>query len=130
MSPSELEGYLLNHPDVADAAVIGVPDDYAGEVPLAYIVLKPQVAAAVKKDAELAKDEWAKLYKVSSEVSLMLLVCMPDAPYQHVSSIASRYKWLDGGVVFIDAVPKSASGKILKRVLIEQSKQLPPRARL
>ncbi|TFK86475.1 phenylacetyl-CoA ligase [Polyporus arcularius HHB13444] len=111
VSPSELEGYLLNHPDVADAAVIGVPDDYAGEVPLAYIVLKPQVAAAVKKDAELAKDKRAKLYK-------------------HVSSIASRYKWLDGGVVFIDAVPKSASGKILKRVLIEQSKQLPPRARL
>ena len=38
VAPSELEGYLLGHPDVADAAVIGVPDDYAGELPRAYVV--------------------------------------------------------------------------------------------
>ena len=39
VAPSELEGYLLSHRDVADAAVIGIPHEYAGEVPLAFVVL-------------------------------------------------------------------------------------------
>ena len=47
VAPSELEGRLLNHPHVADAAVIGVPHDYSGEVPRAYVVLKSDVATAV-----------------------------------------------------------------------------------
>ena len=44
VAPSELEGLLLNHPDVADAAVIGIPHEYSGEVPLAFVVLKSEVA--------------------------------------------------------------------------------------
>ncbi len=40
MAPAELEGLLLTHPDVADTAVIGVPDDRAGELPRAYVVPK------------------------------------------------------------------------------------------
>ena len=39
--PAELEALLLTHPQIADAAVIGVPDDEAGEIPAAYVVLKP-----------------------------------------------------------------------------------------
>lgn len=65
VAPSELEGYLLGHPDVADAAVIGVPDDYAGELPRAYVVLKPEVADAVVKDSRLVAQVKAKLYEVS-----------------------------------------------------------------
>ena len=38
--PAELEALLLTHPAIADAAVIGVPDDEAGEVPVGYVVLK------------------------------------------------------------------------------------------
>ena len=38
--PAELEALLLTHPQIADAAVIGLPDDEAGEIPAAYIVLK------------------------------------------------------------------------------------------
>lgn len=38
--PAELEGVLKEHPDVLDAAVIGVPDNRLGEVPMAFIVAK------------------------------------------------------------------------------------------
>ena len=41
MAPAELESHLLKHPGIADAAVIGVPDQRAGELPRAYIVAKP-----------------------------------------------------------------------------------------
>ena len=64
VAPSELEGYLLGHPDVADAAVIGVPDEYAGELPRAYVVLKPEVVHAVQKDRRVAAQVKAKLYEV------------------------------------------------------------------
>lgn len=43
---------------------------------------------------------------------------------KHVSATKSKYKWLTGGVIFIDAIPKSPSGKILRRVLRDQSKAL------
>jgi len=39
VAPAELEGHLLMHPDVLDACVVPVPDEYSGEVPLAYVVL-------------------------------------------------------------------------------------------
>ena len=65
VAPSELEGYLLGHPDVADAAVIGVPDEYAGELPRAYVVLKPEVAHAVQKDRRVAAQMKVRLYEVS-----------------------------------------------------------------
>ncbi|KAI0657594.1 phenylacetyl-CoA ligase [Cubamyces menziesii] len=105
VAPSELEGHLLDHPDVADVAVIGIPDDFAGEAPLAYVVLKPAVAAEIAKTPALAEEVKARLQK-------------------HVSATKSKYKWLTGGVIFIEAIPKSPSGKILRRVLRDQSKNL------
>ena len=41
VAPAELEALLLSHPAVADSAVIGIPDEWAGEVPKAYVVLRP-----------------------------------------------------------------------------------------
>ena len=64
VAPSELEGHLLDHPDVADVAVIGIPDDFAGEAPLAYVVLKPAVAAEIAKTPALAEEVKARLQKV------------------------------------------------------------------
>ena len=62
VAPSELEGRLLNHPQVADAAVIGVPHEYSGEVPRAYVVLKrAEMASSDVGYAAQVKDE---LYKV------------------------------------------------------------------
>ena len=42
MAPAELEATLLTHPDVVDAAVFGRADETAGEVPRAFVVLKPE----------------------------------------------------------------------------------------
>lgn len=46
VAPAELEAVLLSHPAIADAAVIPSPDEKAGEVPIAFVVLKETVAAA------------------------------------------------------------------------------------
>ena len=84
--PAELEALLLTHPAVADAAVVGRPDDEAGEVPVGYVVLK---------DGHQATEDEVKTF---------------------VAGQVAHYKRL-GEVHFIDAIPKSASGKILRRLL-------------
>ncbi|PGH10948.1 hypothetical protein AJ79_05194 [Helicocarpus griseus UAMH5409] len=94
VAPAELEDLLLGHPYVSDVAVMGIRDDYAGERPKAYIVLKQGVAKAQNVGRELL--QYFKERKV-------------------------RFKWLEE-IEFIDAVPKSASGKILRRVLKEREK--------
>ncbi len=88
IAPAELEALLLTHPSIADAAVIGVPDDEAGERPRAFIVVKP--------GTELSTQE------------------ITDFTAEHVAT----YKVVHD-VVFTDEIPKSASGKILRRVLRE-----------
>lgn len=87
--PAELEGVLVSHPSVADAAVIGIPDEDAGELPKAYVVLKGEVTA----------DE------------LIAYVAERVAPYKKIRLIEVT-----------DQIPKSASGKILRRVLVEQER--------
>ena len=89
--PAELESVLLTHPAVADAAVIPVPDDEAGEVPKAVVVLK--------KDADADSD------------SVMEFVAERVAPHK-------RIRYLE----FVDQIPKSPSGKILRRVLVERER--------
>jgi 4-coumarate--CoA ligase len=89
VAPAELEALLLTHPAGADAAVIGIPDDEAGELPRAFIVLKPG------QEIEAAD--------------------ITDFTRQHVAT----YKVVHD-VVFTDAIPKSPSGKILRRMLRDQ----------
>ncbi|KAJ1545726.1 hypothetical protein HK405_007723 [Cladochytrium tenue] len=102
VAPAELEGVLLSHPAVADAAVIPRPDTAAGEIPRAYVVLKPGTTA---KPEEIAA---------------------------FVASKVAAHKRLRGGVVLTDAIPKSASGKILRRILRDQDRaaDAPPAAKL
>ncbi|EHL03229.1 putative 4-coumarate--CoA ligase 1 [Glarea lozoyensis 74030] len=89
--PAELEGILLSHPDIDDVAVIGVYNaDQATEVPRAFVVPKKGVEGG-KENGQQIVDWLAK--KVAS------------------------HKKLRGGVVFVDEIPKSASGKILRRLL-------------
>ncbi len=90
--PAELEALLLTHPQIADAAVIGLPDDEAGEIPAAYVVLKQG------QDATAA--------------DIQRFVAEQVASYKHIRKLT-----------FVDAIPKSASGKILRRVLREQARQ-------
>jgi 4-coumarate--CoA ligase len=89
VAPAELEAVLLTHPSVADAAVIGRPDDECGEIPVGFVVLR---------EGEAVSDDDIKAY---------------------VAGQVATYKQL-GEVIFVDAVPKSPSGKILRRVLREQ----------
>src|SRR5689334_724321 len=91
VAPAELEAILLTHPAVADAAVIPHPDEGAGEIPKACIVLRPGM--------QTSSDE------------LMDYVAGRVAPHKKIRRVE-----------FIEQVPKSASGKILRRVLIERER--------
>jgi len=85
VAPAELEALLITHPDVQDVAVIGVPDEEAGELPKAYVV-----PAGDSFDAE-ALMEWS-----AGQLS----------PQKKVRLVET-----------IEEIPKSASGKILRREL-------------
>ncbi|KAI0772847.1 acetyl-CoA synthetase-like protein [Trametes elegans] len=104
VAPAELEGLLLDHPDVADVCVIGAPDDYSGELPFAFVSLKE---GARKRVAKGPKEEQKQR----------------DAIMQYVAERKTQFKWL-AGVAFIDVVPKNPSGKLLRRLLRDQLKEL------
>jgi len=89
VAPAELEGLLLTHPAVADAAVIPSRDPEAGEVPKALVVLK----------GAATPDE------------LMAFVNEKVAPYKKIRQLE-----------VVTQIPKSPSGKILRRVLVEHER--------
>jgi acyl-CoA synthetase (AMP-forming)/AMP-acid ligase II len=89
VAPAELEAMLLTHPAVADVAVIPCPDEDAGEVPKAFVVLRQE----------------------ATPDKLMAFVAERVAPYKKVRRLE-----------VIDQIPKSASGKILRRVLVERER--------
>ena len=64
VAPAELEGHLLAHPAIADVGVIGVPDDYSGEVPHAFVVLHQHLRTLVATDKE--KEMRESIYDVRS----------------------------------------------------------------
>ncbi|KAL4256235.1 hypothetical protein AB1N83_010455 [Pleurotus pulmonarius] len=98
VAPAELEGCLLEHPDVLDCAVVGTSDAYSGEVPFAFVVLTPDARQRVKEDAS----------EFGSKVRSSIMA--------HVADRKSRYKQIRY-VEFLDAIPKTPSGKILRRKL-------------
>ena len=84
--PAELEALIVTHPAVADVAVIGIDDEEAGELPKAFVVLKPAAQLTLEQLQEFVGGHVAS-YK---QIRLMEIV---------------------------DEIPKSASGKILRRLL-------------
>ncbi|CDO75535.1 hypothetical protein BN946_scf184776.g1 [Trametes cinnabarina] len=104
VAPAELEGLLLDHPDVADACVVGIPDAYSGELPLAFIVPMPETRARMERDAD-------ELLRV--KVDILEYVKKHKVYYKHLA-----------GVKFVDVIPKNPSGKLLRRILREQAKTM------
>lgn len=106
--PAELEGLLASHPKISDVAVIGVyREDLASEVPLAYVV--PAGDAKAGNDLEKEIVDW-------------------------LNAKVAGHKRLRGGVKFTTEIPKSVSGKILRRLLktqhAEEMKKQAPKAKL
>lgn len=64
VSPAELEGLLLDHPDVADTCVVGIPDEFSGEVPLAFVVMTSATAKRIGTDPQALNTLKATLMKV------------------------------------------------------------------
>ncbi|PWY67174.1 acetyl-CoA synthetase-like protein [Aspergillus heteromorphus CBS 117.55] len=86
VAPAELEGVLLKHPEIDDAAVIGVTSqDGSTELPRAFVVRAKRGAGS----------------RVTAE-----------EVYQFSRRQLASYKALDGGVVFVEEIPRTASGKI------------------
>jgi acyl-CoA synthetase (AMP-forming)/AMP-acid ligase II len=90
IAPAELEAVLLSHPAVADAAVIPLPHEQAGQVPKAFVVLKGEAT--------------------------------PDTIMQYVADRVAPYKKLHF-LEITDQIPKSPSGKILRRVLVQRERE-------
>lgn len=87
--PAELEDILLSHPKIKDVAVVGLPDEDAGELPLAFVVKQDGV---IVTDLEIIK---------------------------YIEERVSSPKRIRGGVRFVDTIPKNPSGKIMRRKLKE-----------
>ena len=96
IAPAQLEALLLEHPAVADVAVIAKSNAEAGEIPKAFVVLRQG-------------------YEHVSEVELMLWINGQLATFKNVREIE-----------FIDAIPRNPTGKILRRILKEREQQKTP----
>jgi acyl-CoA synthetase (AMP-forming)/AMP-acid ligase II len=64
VAPAELEGCLLDHPDVADTCVVPIPDTYSGELPMAFVVLHPNAAKKVASNPAEVERVKASIKKV------------------------------------------------------------------
>lgn len=92
--PAELEGLLVAHESIDDVAVLGVHrEDLATEVPMAFVVVKQGLDASPSMEKDIV--DW-------------------------LGAKVANHKKLRGGVKFVDEIPKSVSGKILRRVLKAQ----------
>ncbi|XP_031639321.1 4-coumarate--CoA ligase 1-like [Contarinia nasturtii] len=85
ISPSEIESFLIGSPHIKSVCVVGVPDDFAGDLPAA-VVVKTEGSNITEKDVfDLVSEHYSDIYK------------------------------LRGGVFFVDSLPATPSGKILRR---------------
>lgn len=96
VAPAELEELLLGNEHVQDIAIVQIPDEFSGELPRAYVVLKPT------SDQSEVTEQYLKDW---------------------VKERVAPHKRIEGGVVFVEAIPKAASGKILRRILRDQVKE-------
>lgn len=94
VSPTEIEGVILQLPGVADVCVCGIPDDLVVNLPAAFVIKS-----------------------IGSNITDNMITT-------HVSSKMDYYKHLSGGVYFVDQLPRTASGKILRRIVAKEAEKL------
>ncbi|KAK5643655.1 hypothetical protein RI129_007500 [Pyrocoelia pectoralis] len=87
VAPAELEELIRTYPNVSDAVVIGIPHEQYGEVPRAYLTIKGDTKVNVKHLEEF------------------------------IASKVAKYKRIIGGFAIVDSIPKTASGKYLRKDL-------------
>jgi acetyl-CoA synthetase len=97
LGTAEVESGLVSHPSVAESAVIGIPDEVKGNIIYAYCILK----AGVQKSDELKE-------------------ALKEHIRQEIGPIAVPAK-----IEFVDVLPKTRSGKIMRRVLRARAQGLP-----
>ena len=105
VAPAEMEAHLVEHPFVSDVCVVGIPHEFHGELPFAFIVPEKKTATLIAKYPE----EEAKLKAILAK---------------HVTDHKVPYKALSGGIEFVDSVPRAESGKLLRRVARDSAKKL------
>jgi acyl-coenzyme A synthetase/AMP-(fatty) acid ligase len=107
VAPAGVEAVLLTHPKVLGAAVVDVPDaEQTGKLARAYIVRKLAGSCAEPEENDLAKELKG-----------------------FVAQKLARYKHLDGGVIFVDEIPRNAMGKTVKgKLMALHSNRCPPPA--
>lgn len=85
VAPAELEALLRKHPAILDAVVIGIPNEFYGEIPKAFVIRKP--------DSNLTENDVQTF----------------------IAKQVAKYKHLKGGVQFVESIPKSNTGKTLRK---------------
>ena len=95
VAPAELEDVLISLPEVFDACVIPVPNEEAGEHARAYVVLNPEFKGKVS-EKQIA---------------------------DQLAALVAHHKKLYGGCVFVDKIPKTESGKLLRRMVIDMDRK-------
>lgn len=113
VAPSEIEALLLTHSSVKDVAVLGKPDEVCGELPMAVVVRQPgnnvtaeEIVDFVKSESCVRVFEW---FKQSVNALLTTILLLENL---------SPQKWLRGGVKFVETLPKTPSGKVLRKQLL------------
>lgn len=141
VAPAELEGHLLDHSAVDDVCVIGIADEYSGELPFAFVVPSPSAQQQIKNNKGKEEELRTTLMKVCLDsryqtgffapCPFRLLVIMLNHEkrcthidgFQYVSDNKAAYKRL-AGVEFTEQIAKNPSGKILRRLLRDHAKEM------
>jgi acyl-coenzyme A synthetase/AMP-(fatty) acid ligase len=118
VAPADLDGCLFDHPDISDACLVGIPDDYSGEIPLPFVVLNAVAAKGVESDPQAAQRIKASVVKVILKDNFWILAANKlGSILKFVANRRVEYRHLSCGE-FIDMIPRNSSGKLLRRLLL------------